>query len=62
MFRLAIKRALAQPGMEVALKTIGLELESDRIVGGGLEADAATQALLKRLFNAVLNHRRAEAA
>lgn len=59
IYRLALRRALAQPGMERQLAQVGLEV-AGRVVGGGMQARAETQALLFRLHNAVKHHRRME--
>ena len=65
IYRLALRRALAQPGMERQLAQVGLEVAGGddgggRVVGGGMQARAETQALLFRLHNAVKHHRRVE--
>lgn len=59
VFRLAVRRAVLQPGFAAALKQVGEVREGRRIMEGGLPEDVAVESLLMSVSRAVQAERKA---
>jgi len=60
-FRLAVRRGLVQPRFAEAMKAVGLVVEGERVMEGGLEASEGTERLLMSTARRVQGERKGAA-
>lgn len=58
-FRLAVRRAMLQPGFAARMRAVGQEESGGRVMAGGLPADIGAERVLMSVARAVQAERKA---